>query len=1511
LNPNCTIDGDDNTQYDAGMNYHGGPPLGQWLLLDLGSQKSTDGLRVTQRWNNDPCNEVYTFQLQSSDDGQTFTPVFDLNFTTDPISGHLTSGSASASFANTTPHRWWKLLATKAASYNGGCGMVVGTFSLFGAGLNGPGPLERLGSGGGCLECQGNQSTHGPFPVNSATGNFWHTFADISLPGRGVPLMLRRTYNSLAASIPGRFGPGWSDSYDVSLSFDASGNATAKMEDGSQIPFPLVAGAFVPPSRVLAGLVKNGDGTYTLTLVSQTKYKFSSAGQPLQEVDRNGYATTYSYPAGQEVITDPAGRTLILTLTAGQVTGASDSTGRSVAYQYDGSGNLQKVTDVNLGITQFTYYADHTMHTMTDPNGGVVTNVFDNSKRVTSQSDPMQRITTFDYSIPSQTKITDPKGNVTTELYQSNILMARTQAFGTPLAATWTYGHDANTLATTSISDPNGHVSSSTVDARGNVLSSKDGLGRQAIMSYDSLNDLLSTKDPLGVTTTNTYDSVGNMQSTSRPLAGTSQIATVTYQHTDAAHPGDVTGMIDQDGKLWQYAYDQFGNKTQVVDPLGDKTTYTYNADGWIQTKVSPNGYAIGPTSSYMTSYDYTDQRTGAGHTNGFGDVGVITDQLGRKTTVTYDANRNTTFVKDANQHTTQSVYDLDNELTEVDRADGSKVKTQYDPDGNVQQQLDGLGKATTYGFDLLNHPNSSQDPLLRTTTYVYDAVGNLKTVTDPQSQTTTYAYDAADELTSMSYSATPSSNVGPILYDADGQRQAMTDGTGTTTYTVDSLHRLTQQSNGAHSTVAYGHDLRGHVTSITYPGQTKPLVRTYDDAGRLRTVTDWLGTTGNTTTYNYDADSNLMSQVYPNGTTATFTPDAADQTNSIVDAKGSTQFLNLSYTRDSLGQVKSENATSYGYDSINRLTTSAASSYGYDAGDNLTQLTNGSTQKYDVANEVSAAQAPISLLGTTSGGDGGTSSTVTLTLPLGLKANDQILVSTTGTSKTAVATPAGYTLVGTVTSGGTTPDQTVVFRKTAIGTETTVTLSYGPGKKTAKSVVAAVYRGVDPSTPIDAQSSASTTGGTSVTAPSVNASLPTEKLVLFEGASGNASAANWNPPVGMTDEVHKSDIAGTAAALSDQTLTATGATGTRTATFGLSANLSTWMVALKPAVTNFSYDQRGNRTGMTPAGGPTTTLTYDQANRLTGYGGSATYAYNGDGLRMTKTVSGTAEAFTYDTAEGMPLIIQDGTTSYVTGAGGLPLEQISAGVATYYHQDQLGSTRALTNQAGAVMGTATYDAYGNAATSTGTTSPFQYAGQYRDTESGLYYLRARYYDPGTGQFISRDPMVTTTRQPYAYVADNPLNRTDPSGQIFGLEILLSPLAKQIPDIYINHPKEVAKVTSTLAAGLSVAAGVAVATKIPLAVTVGAVLEGGAAFYGAVSAVEDARAGNLGGALLDTVGTLLYPFGFLFNGARLGELGARLARVGIDEFGGALGLFGLSDQSGTSSPPCGLPNTSR
>jgi RHS repeat-associated protein len=210
---------------------------------------------------------------------------------------------------------------------------------------------------------------------------------------------------------------------------------------------------------------------------------------------------------------------------------------------------------------------------------------------------------------------------------------------------------------------------------------------------------------------------------------------------------------------------------------------------------------------------------------------------------------------------------------------------------------------------------------------------------------------------------------------------------------------------------------------------------------------------------------------------------------------------------------------------------------------------------------------------------------------------------------------------------------------------------------------------------------------------------------------------------------------------------------------------------------TTYQYDTRGNRTNVTPSGSQAQTLTFDQANRMTKYAAASTtsYGYNGDGLRMCKYVGSSnqpcsaigATQYLWGVAGSLPVPIKDGSTNYVYGPGGLPLEQINTSATYWYHHDQIGSTRLITNSTATAPHPAsyTYDPYGGLASiSESITNPFRFASQYQDSESGYYYLRARYYEPTTGQFLSLDARVGATREPFGYVGSNPLNSTDVTG---------------------------------------------------------------------------------------------------------------------------------------------------
>jgi len=204
------------------------------------------------------------------------------------------------------------------------------------------------------------------------------------------------------------------------------------------------------------------------------------------------------------------------------------------------------------------------------------------------------------------------------------------------------------------------------------------------------------------------------------------------------------------------------------------------------------------------------------------------------------------------------------------------------------------------------------------------------------------------------------------------------------------------------------------------------------------------------------------------------------------------------------------------------------------------------------------------------------------------------------------------------------------------------------------------------------------------------------------------------------------------------------------------------------------AYNRDGDRVAVTDTvSGAATSGRYDQADRLIGVASGVTtsnYAYDGDGLRQGKTVTGVATGYTWDMTQGLPTLLQEQTgattTRYIAGPDELPLEQVDAnGNTLYSYRDQLGSTRELGDASGRIVAASRYDAYGNPLAKTGTAStPFGYAGAYTDGESGLQYLQARYYDPATAQFLTRDPLVSMTGQPYAYTGNNPLNATDPAG---------------------------------------------------------------------------------------------------------------------------------------------------
>jgi RHS repeat-associated protein len=140
-----------------------------------------------------------------------------------------------------------------------------------------------------------------------------------------------------------------------------------------------------------------------------------------------------------------------------------------------------------------------------------------------------------------------------------------------------------------------------------------------------------------------------------------------------------------------------------------------------------------------------------------------------------------------------------------------------------------------------------------------------------------------------------------------------------------------------------------------------------------------------------------------------------------------------------------------------------------------------------------------------------------------------------------------------------------------------------------------------------------------------------------------------------------------------------------------------------------------------------------------------------------------------YDVNAGLPVVLDDGSRKYVWGLS-LAYAVDTAGNIEVYHTDGLGSVRAITDGSGNVVQTYRRDEFGVPIETQGMSSqPFGYTGEQTDAESGFVYLRARYYDPTIGRFITRDPLAGSRSNPlsqhrYVYVQNNPCNRVDPSG---------------------------------------------------------------------------------------------------------------------------------------------------
>jgi RHS repeat-associated protein len=771
---------------------------------------------------------------------------------------------------------------------------------------------------------------------------------------------------------------------------------------------------------------------------------------------------------------------------------------------------------------------------------------------------------------------------------------------------------------------------------------------------------------------------------------------------------------------------------------------YVPNANGWRQTATEILRQVNGVWKSALTTYIYDamnrvvqtinpDSGTNTVVYNLIGQQQATIDPLGRATTYDYDnqgrlwrttypdlttelsyydANGNRTNSVDRAGRTTTFVYDALNRLVQTIYPDNTTNRTVYDDVGRVAQTIDARGAVTAFNYDAAGRRLAVTNAvgiagLETVSSYAYDANGNQITFTDGLGHTTTNVFDALNRQVAVDY---PDGTKTLTGYDADGRRVAATN--------QDTIVTL------------FGYDGAGRLTSVTNAANTQPTVTrfVYDTAGNETAQIDALGRTnffaydnlgrrishtmpGNQSeSFGYDLAGNLISHTDFNGLIVT---NLYDSMNRLLSRwNGSTQLLSFTYTATGqrLSMTDVSGVYSYAYDNRDRLrlyTTPAGTlTYSYDANGNLTNITsstvNGTllTYQYDPLNRLTNVAQ---------------ASTPVCAYNYDAVGNLQGIVYPNGVTNLYQYDPLNHLTRLTWNKGvSQLGDFSYQLGLTGNRTNLNETLNFQPST-TYVWQYDNLYR------------------------------LTNE---VVSGASTGNLGYQYDPVGNRTSRT------GSLGSLDAQTL---------------AYNTNDWL-------TSDSYDSNGNT--INSASKP---YQYDYENRLTNFNnGQVVLVYDGDGNRMKKITGTTTTLYLVDShnPSGYPQVLEElkvsgGVTNlsraYTWGLS-LTSQRIPGTSTNFFGYDGHGSTRFLTALNGNITDTYVYDTYGTLITSTGNTANnYLYGGEQWDPDSGSYYLRARTYNPGTGRFFTADSFEGNNEDPlslhkYLYVADNPVNNTDPSG---------------------------------------------------------------------------------------------------------------------------------------------------
>ncbi|TCX51223.1 hypothetical protein C1I38_10595 [Dehalobacter sp. 12DCB1] len=1197
-------------------------------------------------------------------------------------------------------------------------------------------------------------------PVNAVSGNFTYEKTDITIPTIGMPLQFTRYYNSQDTSTSGPLGQGWQHNYNCTVTINQDGSATVLYPDGHQVKFASSSGTFIRPPACFENLTEVTGG-YELTFKDQTVYEFDSSGKLCAIRDKNGNRTTLTYNGSLlQTVTEPTGRTLQFTYYPdNKLQQVTDPAGRTLIFTYDTSGNLETVTDVNTGVWQYSYNGSY-LSTITDPENNVtVNNTYDAQGRVVSQLDGENNQTVFTYDpVNRQNTVTDAKQNSAVTQYDpANRITSIIYPGG--ITETFTYDGNNNRI---SVTDKNGNTTVYTYDDMGNMLTKTDPvpLSYVTTLTYDTKNNPVTIVDAAGYTTDMTYDTNGNLLTVSREVSGQTAVTTMTYNPY-----GQVISITNPNNGVTQYTYDTYGNRISQTDPLGLITTYTYDILGRKLTQVDPRGNVQGGNpADYQYTYTYDLA----------GNMLTITDPLGDVITNTYDLNNNLLTITDPKNNITTYTYDGNNRLLTVQDALNNVTTYTYDANGNRVSVTDPLNHTITYGYDPLDRLISETNAAGKTESYTLDGNGNKLTVTDRNNHTTTYVYDVLNRNTQITNHLNKQITV---QYDPLGNKLSVTDQRGnTTSYTYDQNSKVLTVTEPGNQVTTNTYDLAGNMLTTTNPlNQVWTFV--YDADNRLIETIDPLL---HSTTVGYDEAGNVILKTDANNKNITYTYNALNQLMSVTNALNQV----TSYSYDENGNLTAvtdanNHTSALGYDELNRKISETDAlnniySWAYDAAGNIISWTkpdqSAVSYAYNSLNQLTTVTYPDLSQVTYTYDDAG--SRLSMTDQLGTTTYtyddlDRLASIMRGTNTASFGYDDAGNLASITYPGGLQVTYGYDARNlltSVTDTANTTTITYdAAGNRIGESLP----------------------NGVTVTYEYDDAG----RLTLVEHVLGGTT---------LTKAAYTLDNVGNRLTETDEL------NQTTTYTYDDLYQLTS---AIYPGgqTVNYTYDPAGNRT---LAG--TTAYTYDAANRITQAGtdiytydvnGNLTdinstklynydalnrlvsytdgtdtinYTYDGDSNRLTQTVTGqNPENYSYFNVPlgGLSKVLVELNSGENYIYGGRPLYRNFTSDTIFYHNDGLGSTLKVTDISGNILNSYKYDAYGELRASNVTVdNDILFAGEFQDA-NGLIYLRARYYDPNDGRFLTQDSYLGDAKNPitqnrYAYGNNNPVIYIDPTGHV-------------------------------------------------------------------------------------------------------------------------------------------------